>query len=54
MKNIRNFAMASVVCAGCLSGMAQSLPAIPSDPVIGEYSGMVEKDDARRKNRADV
>lgn len=34
MKNIRNFAMASVVCAGCLSGMAQSLPAIPSDPVI--------------------
>lgn len=34
MKNIRNLAMASVVCAGCLSGMAQSLPAIPSDPVI--------------------
>lgn len=34
MKNIRNFAMASVVCAGCLSGMAQSLPAIPSDSVI--------------------
>lgn len=34
MKNIRNFAMASVVCVGCLSGMAQSLPAIPSDPVI--------------------
>lgn len=34
MKNIRNFAMASVVCASCLSGMAQSLPAIPSDPVI--------------------
>lgn len=34
MKNIRNFAMASVVCAGCLSGMAQSLPAIPADPVI--------------------
>lgn len=34
MKNIRNFAMASVVCAGCLSGMAQSLSAIPSDPVI--------------------
>lgn len=34
MKNIRNLAMASVVCAGCLSGVAQSLPAIPSDPVI--------------------
>lgn len=34
MKNIRNLAMASVVCAGCLSGMAQSLPAIPSDPMI--------------------
>lgn len=34
MKNIRILAMASVVCAGCLSGMAQSLPAIPSDPVI--------------------
>ena len=34
MKNIRNLAMASVVCAGCLSGMAQSLPAIPSDSVI--------------------
>ena len=34
MKNIRNWAMASMVCAGSLVGMAQPSPAIPTDPVI--------------------
>ena len=34
MKNIRNLAMASVVCAGSLTGIAQVAPAIPSDPTI--------------------
>ena len=34
MKNIRNLAMASMVCAGSLVGMAQSSPAIPADSVI--------------------
>ena len=34
MKNIRNLAMASMVCAGSLAGMAQPAPAISADPVI--------------------
>lgn len=34
MKNFRNLAMASMVCAGSLVGMAQSSPAIPADSVI--------------------
>ena len=34
MNNIRNLAMASMVCAGSLAGMAQSAPAISADPVI--------------------
>lgn len=34
MKNIRNWVMASMVCAGSLVGMAQPSPAIPTDPVI--------------------
>ena len=34
MNNIRNLAMASMVCAGSLAGMAQPAPAISADPVI--------------------
>ena len=34
MNNIRNLAMASIMCAGSLAGMAQTAPAIPADPVI--------------------
>lgn len=34
MKNIRNLAMASMLCAGSLVGVAQPSPAIPTDPVI--------------------
>ena len=34
MKNIRNLAMASMVCVGSLAGMAQPAPAICADPVI--------------------
>ena len=34
MNNIRKWAMASIMCAGGLTGMAQIAPAIPADPVI--------------------
>ena len=34
MNNIRNLAMASMMCAGSLAGIAQTAPAIPADPVI--------------------
>ena len=34
MNNIRNLAMASMVCAGSLAGMTQPAPAISADPVI--------------------
>ena len=34
MNNIRNLAMASMVCAGSLAGMVQPAPAISADPVI--------------------
>ena len=34
MNNIRNLAMASMVCAGSLAGMSQPAPAISADPVI--------------------
>ena len=34
MNNIRNLAMASMVCAGSLAGMAQPASAISADPVI--------------------
>ena len=34
MNNIRNLAMASMVCVGSLAGMAQPAPAISADPVI--------------------
>ena len=34
MNNIRNLAMASMVCAGSLAGMPQPAPAISADPVI--------------------
>lgn len=34
MNNIRNWAMASMMCAGSLMGLAQTIPAIPADPVI--------------------
>lgn len=34
MNNIRNLAMASMMCAGSLMGLAQTIPAIPADPVI--------------------
>lgn len=34
MNNIRNLAMASIMCAGSLAGIAQTAPAIPADPVI--------------------
>ena len=34
MNNIRNLAMASMMCAVSLAGIAQTAPAIPADPVI--------------------
>ena len=37
MNNIRNLALASMICTGSLAVTAQSVPAIPSDPIIEAY-----------------
>lgn len=37
INNIRNLALASMICTGSLAVTAQSVPAIPSDPIIEAY-----------------
>ena len=63
MKQIKNLALASVLCAGSyVAGMAQQVaPAIPADTGYSgrsgyrtEYPELVEENDTGGENRSDV